>query len=256
MSIYQPLSKNSKKIIISFHDFHSGSMAIYDEFYKMLNDIGFMTVSVLAVPQMHFGESLSENSSVADWLLRMQEIKNDICLHGFYHKVNKVHGGILSQIIGNFYTNKEGEFFNLDAMQAREKLLNGLKIFNDIGLFPRGFTPPAWLISKDALAEVKKMRFDYITTYSGVNLLTNDIRIKAPVLVLSSRGILRRFLSKNWLNISGALFNEAEILRFALHPPDIIHKDIRKKIIKTFQALAKHRMPMTYQDLLEKNNAG
>ncbi len=249
--MYQSLSKNSKKIIISFHDFHAGSMDVYDEFYKILNQMGLNRISVLAVPQMHFGEALTENTGAANWLLSMQEIGNDICLHGFYHKVKKVNGGVLSQIIGNFYTNKEGEFFNLDALQAREKLSKGLEIFNNIGLFPKGFTPPAWLISKDALSEVRNFGFDYITTYNGVNLLRKNIAIKAPVLVLSSRGVLRRFLSKNWLNIANNSLKNVEILRFALHPIDLVHKDIRNKIITTFKRLAETRTPITYQDLLE-----
>jgi len=251
MSIYQPLSKNSNKIIISFHDFHAGSMEIYDEFYSILSQMGLNRISVLAVPQMHFGEPLTKNSRAAKWLLRMQDIGNDICLHGFYHKVNIVTGGILSQITGNFYTNREGEFFNIDALQAREKLSRGLEIFDKIGISPRGFTPPAWLISKDALSEVKNFGFDYITTYKGVNLLKKNIDIKAPVIVLSSRGVFRRFLSKNWLNIAGNLFNDTETLRFALHPVDLIHKDIKDLVIKTFGYLAEKRTSINYQNLLE-----
>lgn len=240
-----------KKLIVSFHDFHQKSHELYFQFYESLKVLGIHRISILAVPKMHYQEDLSNNKEASNWLLEMQKRGNDICLHGLYHKVISVKGGIISQLIGNIYTDREGEFLNIDAKNARQRILDGLEVLKRIGIYPLGFTPPAWLISKECIKELKNLGFHYLTTYHGILLLQNNKFIKAPVLVWSTRGKLRKKISKIWIKITKYFFSNSDILRLAIHPSDLMHNDIKNQILDCLCDISEQREPMTYSDLIE-----
>lgn len=240
----------AKYLIVSLHDLYPGSFSLYKEFYEEIKKLGVERSSILVVPEMHFVHDLRAHQRLMDWIKELYLMGNDICLHGYYHKTKTISGGLIDWLIGTIYTNYEGEFYGLSYMEAKERIERGLKIFTSIGISVVGFTPPAWLISKDAIRAVKDSGLSYLTTLRGVIKLKTGEFLRIPVLVLSSRTIYRRVISLQFLRLYYYLIYKVPLLRLAIHPVDLTHKESREFLLKLIKRLISKRKPITYRDLL------
>lgn len=253
-----PSSGNSRKaeptrrLVVSFHDLHPGSRAVCENFLERLRVLGVPRVSLLAVPRWHGGPPLSQDGGFVAWLRERAEAGHDICLHGFFHRTERVRGGPWQQLIGRAYTQSEGEFFQIDRKTALDRLQRGLAILvEEAGLPVVGFTPPAWLISEAGREALREAGLRYTTTFARVELLQVGRVLRAPTIVYSCRSAWRRAVSLAWLRFWARVNRDAPLLRIAAHPSDFAHPRIEASLYSHIErALARGRRPATYSDLL------
>lgn len=245
-------AENGRRLVVSFHDLHPGSQEVCEYFLGRLAALGVGPVSLLVVPRWHGGPSITRAPDFVNWLHRLAAAGHDICLHGFFHRVERVSGGPLARLIGRHYTAGEGEYHQINRATARDRIARGLHILaTEAGLPVTGFTPPAWLLSNEARAELVAAGLHYTTSFGAVDLLQLEQRLRAPTIVYSCRNRWRRVVSCIWVRFWSRVHRNAEILRIAAHPCDFAHPAIETSLWRHVRrALADGRTPVTYRDLL------
>lgn len=240
------------QLVVSFHDLHPGSKSVCAGFLARLTDLGVLRTSLLVVPRWHQGPPVTADAHFVAWLRELAAAGHDICLHGLYHRAEKVSGGPVQQLIGRCYTTGEGEFFQIDRATAAQRIQEGLRLLtNEAGLPVSGFTPPAWLLSPAGRAALVEAGLDYNTMHGHVEFLRTGETIAAPTLVYSCRSAWRRAVSLVWVVFWARLNRAAPVLRIAAHPGDFANPRLESSLYRQVQAaLARGRSATTYRDLV------
>jgi predicted deacetylase len=164
----------NRSLIVSFHDLHPRSRETCQHFLTLAAKAGVHRQSLLVVPRWHGSPPFDLDAEFVSWLHQLAGAGHNICLHGNTHEADEIRGRALARLIAQFYTNREGEFFQLTHDEALCKLADGLELFGRAGLSIHGFTAPAWLLSADgasqSVASVK------IRNSAGSNCCRKDAR--------------------------------------------------------------------------------
>ena len=121
---------------------------------------GIDRVSLLVIPNHHHVAPIDRDGPFCDWL-RAASRHAEVVLHGYFHQRPASPGGWRQRLITEHYTAGEGEFYDLTEGEAACRLAMGTQALAAIGLFPRGFIAPAWLLGAEAEVAVRKAGFDY-----------------------------------------------------------------------------------------------
>jgi len=166
----------------------------------------------------------------------------EVALHGLYHE------------------NKNGQFDDFHTVTkaaAEEEIRAGLEIFQDIGIKPNVFVPPAWKLNNSSIKILEKLGFTLAEMQEEFILLADKEfrKIKVPkVLNWDSTG----YPEKNIVNVGKdkrrfklLMEEEPQIIRIALHPRDP-HQALKeqKEIISELKDQG-YRM-LTYAELIPK----
>ncbi len=240
----------SRSLIVSFHDLHPGSRSACERFLGLAAEAGVRRQSLLVVPRYHEARPFSQDADFVRWLHHLADAGHDICLHGNTHAANQIRGGPIARLMARFYTNSEGEFYQLTRDETIGKLDDGLELFDRAGFPVYGFTAPAWLLSPDSRAALKERGFHYNTLFSRVELLQEERSIAAPTLVFSCRSAWRRLTSIHWTRFWMRVHRKAPVLRLAVHPCDLDYPPILNSVLCLLHRAVKDRRPMTYRDLV------
>jgi predicted deacetylase len=207
-------------------------------------------ITLLVVPRWHGGRVFTEDGEFVSWLRERAAEGHEICLHGFCHRAERVTGGPLARFVGELYTAREGEFFQIGYREAEEKLRQSLVLFERVGLPVCGFTPPAWLLSAEGRKALRRLGLHYTTSLNHLELLRERRRLRAPTLVFSSRSAWRRAASRAWVRFALHLHRRSPILRVAAHPVDFAYPAVEKALFSLIERAIKVRIPCTYQDVV------
>lgn len=237
--------------VVSFHDLAPHSWKACQLFLDDMKSVGVPRVSLLVVPQWHGGDATDQDSEFSAWLRECAAQGHEITLHGYTHLADFIDGGLLQQFMGNIYTAREGEFYQLNYVDAKAKLERGIAMIERMGLETRGFVAPAWLISPEARRALIDCGFEFTTYWNGVEALQNKIRINAPTITFSCRTTLRRVLSKRWVQFWKFYNYNAPVLRLAVHPCDLQYPKVRDMLIELACKALETRLPMTYADVAD-----
>jgi uncharacterized protein len=241
----------TRRLIVSFHDLHPGSRIICGHFLEALRRRGVERISLLVVPRWHGGRPFVDDEEFTGWLHARAAEGHDLCLHGFFHRAEDVGGGPWSRLVARHYTQSEGEFYQIDLEVARDRVKRGLALFGEAGLPVHGFTPPAWLLSREGRAALRESGLHYTTTFSGVDLLQQGRWLPAPTIVYSCRSAWRRMVSRGWVRFWAQVNRHAPLLRIAAHPGDFKDARVEASLLHLIErALADGRQSVTYRDLL------
>lgn len=239
-----------RSLIVSFHDLHPGSRAACQRFLDLAAEAGVPHLSLLVVPRWHGGPPFDRDPDFVAWLRQLAAAGHDLCLHGNTHVVDEIRGGPIARLMARFYTNREGEFYQLTQNEATTKLEDGLERFGCSNLPVHGFTAPAWLLSPPARDALQERGFHYNTLYGKVELLQEDHPIAAPTLVFSCRSAWRRIVSRYWTRYWMRVHAGAPVLRLAVHPCDLEHPTILDTLLHLLRRANIDRQPITYRDLV------
>jgi predicted deacetylase len=135
----------------------------------------------------------------------------EIALHGLYHEDRN----------GKF-----DDFHTVTKAAAEEEIRAGLEIFQEIGIKPNVFVPPAWKLNDSSIKVLEKLGFILAEMQEEFILLSDKAfrKIKVPkVLNWDSTG----YPEKNIVNVGKderrfelLMKEEPQIIRIALHPRD------------------------------------
>jgi uncharacterized protein len=241
-----------KYLVVSFHDVAPFSRDAYQRFADRLEGMGVHTASVLAVPQWHGEQPIREDASFVAWLRELTQRGYEICLHGHTHRAERVSGGMISQLTGRFYTNREGEYYQISFAEADRLVQTDLAMFREFDIPVCGFVPPAWLLSRDGARALQKHGLLYTTSLQHIELLQEGRSLYAPTLVASSRSAWRRVVSGWWLGFWSRMNRNTDILRVALHPIDLAYPRMEERMAAFIAQAMKSRRVVSYRDLVQE----
>ena len=166
----------------------------------------------------------------------------EIALHGLYHE------------------NRNGQFDDFHTVTkaaAEEEIRAGLEIFQEIGIKPNVFVPPAWKLNDSSIKVLEKLGFILAEMQEEFILLSDKAfrKIKVPkVLNWDSTG----YPGKNIVNVSRdkkrfklLMEEEPQIIRIALHPRDP-HQALKEQKEMICKLKSRRYKMATYMELIPK----
>ena len=147
-----------RALVVSIHDVSPLTSKLV---FAMIRDVaaaGVDHIALLVIPNHHSKAPIRENPEFCDWL-RISAQMHEVVLHGYFHSRPQSAGGWWVTFVTEHYTAQEGEFYDLSESEARLRLERGKREFAEVGLVPRGFIAPAWLLGREAERAVRGVGF-------------------------------------------------------------------------------------------------
>jgi predicted deacetylase len=236
-------------VVVSLHDVAPCTQQITTTIISELSARGVPVCSVLVVPDYHHTGSFAEHLEFVGWLRALEADGHEIVVHGYFHERPPQNGETLrDKFITRFYTQNEGEFYDLSYQEALRRVTMARDEFRALGLKPHGFIAPAWLLGDEAEHAVRDAGFEYTTRLRTVRDLRSESTFPARTLVYSVQSSWRRALSRGWNAALFRLMKDKPLLRISIHPPDYSQPMIWRQILDFITAIKSARTAMTYQD--------
>src|SRR5438067_6655814 len=235
--------------VISVHDVAPSSQAIAEKIISELGHRGVRVCSLLVVPDYHHQGPAMKDRQFVSWLRNLEAAGHEIVIHGYFHeRPRKLRERFLEKLITQFYTQGEGEFYDVGYDEAFRRIKTARDEFQAAGLKPRGFVAPAWLLSAEAERAARDAEMEYTTRLRTVRDLRSGETFSARSLVYSVRNGWRRTTSLAWNAALSRVLKEKPLVRLSIHPPDFSHPTIWRQIVDLISEMNGHRTPTTYQD--------
>ena len=236
-------------VVVSVHDVAPCTQQITSTIISELSSHGVRVCSVLVVPDYHHEGLFARHREFAAWLRALEADGHEIVIHGYFHERPREPGETLrDKFMTRFYTQNEGEFYNLGYEEALRRITAARDEFRAVGLKPRGFIAPAWLLGAEAEQAVRDAELEYTTRLRTVCDLRSESTFAARTLVYSVHNNWRRTLSCSWNAALFRLLKNKPLLRISIHPPDFSQPAVWKQILGFITATRNARTAMTYQD--------
>jgi uncharacterized protein len=212
---------------------------------------GVEHTALLVIPNHHSKAPIQESPEFCDWLTRSAQ-RHEIVLHGYLHSRPQRAGGWWDTLVTDYYTAREGEFYDLSESEATLRLERGKHQFAELGLAPRGFIAPAWLLGREAERAVRSTGFEYTTTLRTFKDLVTGRKTTSQSLVWSVRSAWRRIVSLGWNRLLARSLFRAPLLRIGLHPVDWQHGAVRRQALHLVRSALAAREAITYEEWLAR----
>jgi predicted deacetylase len=240
-------------LVVSIHDLAPVTRPQVEQILARLAQNGVDRCSLLVVPDYHHrGRSLAD-PAFTRWLHDLDAHGHELVIHGFYHERKRRAGDSPRQkLITRIYTADEGEFYDLNYVEALHLLQEARNEFARQGFSPAGFVAPAWLLGPDARQAAIAAGFRYTTTLRGVwDFLTGN-EFLSQSLVYSVRSDWRCATSLLWNRFLFYRLIGNPLLRLSIHPRDIEHSGIWRQIEALVNRARRDRGATTYRAWLEQ----
>ena len=236
-------------VVVSLHDVAPCTQQVASTIISELSAHGIRVCSILVVPNYHHEEPFAKHREFVNWLRALEADGHEMVIHGFFHERPPQRKETLrDKFMTRFYTQNEGEFYDLGYEEALRRITTARDQFRAFGLKPRGFIAPAWLLGNEAEQAVRDAELEYTTRLRSVCDLRSQSIFQARTLVYSVHNTWRRALSRNWNAALFRLMRNKPLLRISIHPPDYSQPTIWKQILGFIAATKSARTATTYQD--------
>ena len=236
-------------VVVSLHDVAPCTQQITRTIISELSAHGVRVCSVLVVPDYHHGGPLGKHREFVTWLRALEADGHEIVIHGYFHeRPPQTNESWRDKFVTGFYTQNEGEFYDLRYEEALRRITKARDEFRAVGLKPRGFIAPAWLLGNEAEQAVRDAGLEYTTRLRTVCDLRSESTFPARTLVYSVHNNWRRAISRSWNAALFGLLKTNPLLRISIHPPDYFQPTIWKQILSFIAASKNARTATTYQD--------
>src|SRR5256714_1314524 len=236
-------------LVVSIHDVAPSTQPIVDKILSELSVKGVRHCSLLVVPDYHHQGASMQDRQFVSWLRNLEAAGNEIVIHGYFHeRPGPARESLLEKFVTQFYTQGEGEFYDLGYEEAFRRIKTARDEFLAGGLKPRGFVAPAWLLSSQGERAARDAEMEYTTRLRTVRDLRSGETFPARSLVYSVRNSWRRAVSLAWNAALRRALESKSLLRLSIHPPDFSHPTIWRQIVDLISEMDGRRTPTTYQD--------
>src|SRR6266480_5502947 len=236
-------------LVVSIHDVAPSNRALVDEMITVLGHHGVRVCSLLVVPDYHHQGLFTKDRQFVSWLRDLELDGHEVVIHGYFHeRPRRPEESLRDKFLTRFYTQHEGEFYDLDYDEALRRITTARDEFRAHGLKPRGFVAPAWLLSMEAERAARDAGMEYTTRLDRVCDLRAGDEFAARSIVYSVRRTWRRGISRI---CNATLFRYLEgkpLLRISIHPPDYSHPTIWRQVTGMIERAIGSRTATTYQD--------
>src|SRR6516162_155 len=236
-------------IVVSLHDVAPCTQQITNTIISELGAHGVRVCSILVVPDYHHEGPFAKPRRIVALLRNFGTEGKENRNHGYFHeRPPQTKETLRDRFVTRFYTRNEGEFYDLSYEEALLRITTARDEFRALGLKPRGFIAPAWLLGNEAEQAVRDAELEYTTRLRTVCDLRSDSTFPARTLVYSVHSCWRRVLSRSWNAALFCLLKTKPLLRISIHPADYSQPTIWKQILGFIAATKNARTPTTYQD--------
>lgn len=236
-------------LVVSVHDVAPVTKAAAEKIMTELSHHQVKVFSLLVVPNYHHRGSSMEDPAFVRWLRDLEAQGHEIVIHGYFHeRPRRARETLRGMFLTRFYTNDEGEFYDLDYEEAFRRITRARDEFVKAGLQPRGFVAPAWLLSAAGEKAATAAEMEYTTRLTGVRDLRFGDNFHARALTYSVRSSWRRAVSLMWNSALARQIAATRLARVSIHPPDCEHPEIWQQIVQVIDRLAPNRIATTYRD--------
>lgn len=236
-------------VVVSLHDVAPRTQQVTSTIISELAAYGVSVCSVLVVPDYHHEGPFDRHREFVTWLRALEADGHEIVIHGYFHeRPRQPEETLRDKFMTRFYTQNEGEFYDLSYEEALRRIIRARDEFHALGLKPRGFIAPAWLLGNEAEQAVRDAELEYTTRLRTVCDLRSDSTFPARALVYSVHNTWRLALSRSWNAALFRLLKTKPLLRISIHPPDYSQPAIWKQILGFIAATRDVRTATTYQD--------
>jgi len=221
---------------------HDACPAFSSKIFKFIDEVEGLDIkyNIALVP---FFNEKQDLPSFPEFVDKIKSYKRcEIALHGLYHE------------------NRNGQFDDFHTVTkaaAEEEIRAGLEIFQEIGIKPNVFVPPAWKLNDSSIKVLEKLGFILAEMQEEFILLSDKAfrKIKVPkVLNWDSTG----YPEKNIVNVGKderrfklLMEEEPQIIRIALHPRDP-HQALKEQKEMICKLKDKGYRMLTYTELVSK----
>ena len=236
-------------LVVSLHDVAPSNRETSQKIMSELADKGVRVSSILVVPNYHHQGPAVQDRQFVSWMRDLESQGHEIVIHGYFHDRPRRENETLRQrLMTRSYTSDEGEFYDLDYDDALRRIIAARDEFRSIGLTPRGFIAPAWLLSPEGERAARDAEMEYTTRLRTVHDLRTREEFSAFSLVYSVRSDWRRGASLVWNTTLRLLVKEKPLVRLSVHPPDYSYPAIWRHIVDLVEEMGETRTPTTYRD--------
>ena len=236
-------------MVVSLHDVAPSSQQIANTIIAELARRGVSVCSLLVVPDYHHQGLFTTDRQFVSWLRGLEAEGHEIVIHGYFHeRPRHAKETLRDKFLTRFYTQNEGEFYDLSYEEALRRITRARDEFRALGLKPRGFIAPAWLLGNEAEQAVRDAELEYTTRLRTVSDLRSESIFPARTLVYSVHNNWRRAFSRSWNAALFRLLKTKPLLRISIHPPDYSQPTIWKQILGFIAATKSARTATTYKD--------
>jgi uncharacterized protein len=236
-------------IVVSLHDVAPSTQQIANTIISELANRGVRVSSLLVVPDYHHEGLFTKDRQFVSWLRGLEADGHEIVIHGYFHeRPRRGKETLRDQFLTQFYTQNEGEFYDLTYDEALRRIVAARDEFRAHGLKPRGFVAPAWLLNEEAERAVRDAQMEYTTRLRTVCDLRSGNVFPARTLVYSVRNTWRRGISRARNATLFRFLQGTSLLRISIHPPDYSHPAIWKQITRLIEGSVGSRTATTYQE--------
>jgi predicted deacetylase len=250
-------SATKDSLIISIHDVAPATQSTAAKIISELDQKGVRHCSLLVVPNYHHQGPSMQDRQFVSWLRDLAARGHEIVIHGYFHeRPRRERENFLEKVITQFYTQGEGEFYDLSYDEALRRIKMARDEFQAAGLKPHGFVAPAWLLSADGERAARDAELEYTTRLRNVRDLRSGETFPTRSLVYSVRNDWRRTTSLIWNSALRRALKNNPIMRLSIHPSDYSHPAIWRQIVDLVSEMVPVRMPITYQDWVAEQRLG
>lgn len=236
-------------LVISLHDVAPSTQQVTSTIISELGQRGVRVCSILVVPDYHHEGLFAEHRDFVTWLRALEADGHEIVIHGYFHdRPPKRKETLRDKFMTGFYTQNEGEFYDLSYEEALYRVTTARDQFRSHGLKPRGFVAPAWLLGDKAEQAVRDAEMEYTTRLRSICDFRSGNVFSARTVVYSVHNGWRRTLSCNWNAALFRLLKTKPLLRLSIHPPDYSQPAVWQQILGFIEATKNVRIATTYQD--------
>jgi len=236
-------------VVVSLHDVAPCTQQVVSKMISDLSACGVRVCSILVVPDYHHEGPLTRHREFVTWLRALEADGHEVVIHGYFHeRPPQTNESLRDKFVTRFYTQNEGEFYDLSYEEALRRITTARDEFRALGLKPRGFIAPAWLLGNEAEQAVRDAELEYTTRLCTVCDLRSESTFPARTLVYSVHNNWRRALSRSWNAALFRLMKTRPLLRISIHPPDYSQTTIWRQILSFIAATKSVRTATTYQD--------
>ena len=237
-----PDQKQLEDVPLAVVTIHDACPAFSSKIFKFTEELKGLDIkyNIALVP---FFNEKQDLPSFPEFVDKIKSYKRcEIALHGLYHE------------------NRNGQFDDFHTVTkaaAEEEIRAGLEIFQEIGIKPNVFVPPAWKLNDSSIKVLEKLGFILAEMQEEFILLSDKAfrKIKVPkVLNWDSTG----YPEKNIVNVGKderrfklLMEEEPQIIRIALHPRDP-HQALKEQKEIICELKDKGYRMLTYTELIPK----
>ena len=253
----EPASHPERAVIISIHDVSPHTLPDVKRILAELEAIGAREFSLLVVANHHRRGHLFDDPDFCRWLQERVFARGDeAVIHGyFHHRDPRPVESLRDKVTTRFYTKGEGEFFDIAGADAIRIVNEARTEFRTLGLDPRGFIAPAWLLSEGAEIALRTLGFDYTTHLRTVEDLAAGVVYQSQSLVWSTRSGWRRAASRLWNASLFRRLHDRSLMRIGIHPPDIQHPAVWRQVVHLTRSALADRTPISYLRWVESSRS-